>query len=71
MRNAILITAALTVAAVLWAPAPGAAQDARKPNIVLILGDDHGYGDIGVYGGGEGRGMPSPNLDRLANEGMQ
>ena len=52
------------------AAAPASAQE-RKPNIVLLMGDDHGYGDIGVYGGGEGRGMPSPNLDRLANEGMQ
>ena len=52
------------------ATAPALAQD-KKPNIILIMGDDHGYGDIGVYGGGEGRGMPTPNLDRLANEGMQ
>jgi arylsulfatase len=43
----------------------------RKPNIVLILSDDFGYGDAGVYGGGENRGMPTPNLDRLAAEGMQ
>jgi arylsulfatase len=66
-----LLTAAipLAVAAALNA-APAAAQE-TKPNIILILGDDHGYGDIGVYGGGEGRGMPTPNLDRLANEGMQ
>ena len=52
------------------ATAPATAQE-KKPNIILIMGDDHGYGDIGVYGGGEGRGMPTPNLDRLANEGMQ
>jgi arylsulfatase len=43
----------------------------QKPNIVLILSDDFGYGDAGVYGGGENRGMPTPNLDRLAAEGMQ
>ncbi len=48
----------------------GAALAADKPNILLIVADDHGYGDIGVYGGGEGRGMPSPNLDRMADEGM-
>ncbi|MEO8305321.1 MAG: arylsulfatase, partial [Betaproteobacteria bacterium] len=29
-----------------------------------------GYGDAGVYGGGPGRGMPTPNLDRMADEGM-
>jgi arylsulfatase A-like enzyme len=43
----------------------------RKPNIVLILSDDFGYGDAGVYGGGENRGMPTPHLDRMAAEGMQ
>ena len=42
----------------------------QKPNIVLIVSDDFGYGDAGVYGGGPGRGMPTPNLDRLADEGM-
>jgi arylsulfatase A-like enzyme len=42
-----------------------------KPNIVLIVSDDFGYGDAGVYGGGENRGMPTPHLDRMAEEGMQ
>jgi len=41
-----------------------------KPNILLIVSDDTGYGDLGPYGGGEGRGMPTPNIDRIANEGM-
>jgi arylsulfatase A-like enzyme len=41
-----------------------------KPNIILIVGDDVGWGDLGVYGGGEGRGIPTPNFDRLAAEGM-
>ena len=46
-----------------------AAEDS-KPNILFIVADDHGYGDIGAYGGGAGRGMPTPNLDRMADEGM-
>ena len=46
------------------------ASAADRPNILFIVADDHGYGDIGVYGGGEGRGMPTPNLDRMAAEGM-
>jgi arylsulfatase len=46
------------------------AQD-KKPNILFIVSDDTGYGDLGPYGGGEGRGMPTPNIDQLANEGMQ
>lgn len=48
---------------------PALAQQ-NKPNIILVVGDDVGYGDLGAYGGGEGRGMPTPNLDRLADEGM-
>ena len=43
---------------------------ADKPNILFIVSDDTGYGDLGPYGGGEGRGMPTPNIDRLAEEGM-
>jgi len=46
------------------------AQAADKANILFIVSDDTGYGDLGPYGGGEGRGMPTPNFDRLASEGM-
>ena len=42
----------------------------QKPNIILILSDDFGYGDSGPYGGGAGRGMPTASLDRMADEGM-
>jgi len=48
---------------------PALAQ-AKAPNIILLVSDDTGYGDLGPYGGGEGRGMPTPNIDRLAAEGM-
>lgn len=41
-----------------------------KPNIVLIVGDDVGYGDLGAYGGGEGRGIPTPSFDKMCEEGM-
>ena len=47
------------------AQAPGG-----KPNILFIVSDDTGYGDLGPYGGGIGRGMPTPNIDRIAKEGM-
>jgi arylsulfatase len=43
---------------------------ADKPNILFIVSDDTGYGDLGPYGGGEGRGMPTPNIDKMASEGM-
>src|SRR5207247_7053685 len=48
---------------------PSFAAD-QKPNILLIVSDDTGYGDLGPYGGGVGRGMPTPNIDKLAQEGM-
>jgi len=48
-----------------------ASAQVAKPNIVLILSDDFGYGDMGAYGGGDNRGAATPNLDRMAAEGMQ
>ncbi|MCO8121506.1 arylsulfatase [Stieleria sp. TO1_6] len=46
------------------------AQDQKQPNILFLVSDDTGFGDLGPYGGGEGRGMPTPNIDRMAREGM-
>src|SRR5262249_51941528 len=46
---------------------PGAV--ASRPNIVYILADDLGYGDLGCYNSGSK--IPTPNLDRLAAEGMR
>jgi arylsulfatase A-like enzyme len=51
-------------------PAKAATKASAKPNILLIVSDDTGYGDLGPYGGGEGRGMPTPNIDKMAAEGM-
>jgi len=48
----------------------GSAQT-KKPNIIILMTDDVGWMDLGVYGGGADRGAPTPNLDRLANEGMR
>lgn len=47
------------------------AQPSDRPNIVFIMMDNYGWGEPGVYGGGILRGAPSPNIDRLAAEGMQ
>jgi hypothetical protein len=44
---------------------------AKKPNVVFILADNVGYGDLGPYGGGELRGAPTPRIDQLAKEGMR
>jgi len=49
------------------AAAPTAAGG-RKPNIVYILADDIGYGDVGCYGATK---VKTPNIDRLAKEGVR
>ena len=51
---------------------PGVAPAASdRPNIVFMLSDNLGFGEIGVYGGGVLRGAPTPRLDRLAAEGAR
>jgi len=42
-----------------------------KPNIVFILMDNLGYGELGCYGGGILRGAPTPRIDKLAAEGTR
>lgn len=54
-------------AAVLWMLLAASALRAEKPNIVLILADDLGWGDLGCYGGK----IPTPHCDRLAREGLR
>jgi len=52
-------------------PEASRATVARKPNIVLMLTDNLGYGELGVYGGGILRGAPTPRIDTLASEGTR
>jgi arylsulfatase A len=63
----------LATACLLALLAPVDAAEAPKPptrpNIVFILADDLGYGDLGCYN--KGSKIPTPHLDRLAREGMR
>ena len=43
----------------------------RQPNIVLVLADNLGWGELGCYGGGALRGAPTPRIDSLADEGLK
>ncbi|HEY8246668.1 MAG TPA: arylsulfatase, partial [Hyphomicrobium sp.] len=63
-RNRLLqlLTAALLLTAQLWAPA--AVAQAKKPNILVIMGDDVGWFNIGAYHQGIMSGK-TPNLDKL------
>jgi len=51
--------------------AVAAPKSEDKPNIILVLMDNFGYGEIGVYGGGVLRGAATPNIDSIAAEGFQ
>jgi arylsulfatase A-like enzyme len=44
---------------------------ANPPNIVYMMADNLGYGELGCYGGGILRGAPTPRIDRLATEGTR
>jgi len=69
MKEVIFSSLALLVTCLL-APGPAAARQGR-PNIVVVLMDNLGYGELGVYGGGILRGAATPRIDKLASEGMR
>lgn len=64
----IRIFAILGLAATVATPINAYAADStRRPNIVIILGDDMGFSDMGSFGSE----IPTPNLDALANQGVR
>jgi len=63
------VIVAAIVALVLVLTGSTASAEAKKPNIVVIMGDDIGIANIGVYSHGMMAGK-TPNLDKLAKEGM-
>ena len=65
------ISISLLIIFILANPTLAALESDKKPNIVLVLMDNFGYGEIGVYGGGVLRGAPTPNIDSIAAEGFQ
>src|ERR1700726_5246358 len=59
------------LASLACAIAASASAQQPQPNILFILADNVGYGDLGAYGGGELRGSPTPRIDQLAAEGLR
>ncbi len=54
-----------------WFPLLSHASDANKPNVVLMLADNLGFGDLSIYNGGTRGAMRTPNIDKLATEGLR
>jgi arylsulfatase len=72
LLGSLLSASALAAASGTQAAAPTRKQSGRRqPNIVFMLVDNYGYGDLGCYGGGELRGVTTPRVDRLAAEGVR
>src|SRR5262249_18815060 len=57
-----------TLALLLVSASAGISAEPSKPNIIVILADDIGYGDLGCYGATR---VKTPNLDRLAQRGLR
>ncbi|HEY7213022.1 MAG TPA: sulfatase-like hydrolase/transferase, partial [Thermoanaerobaculia bacterium] len=49
---------------------PAKEKGCKHPNILIFLTDDMGWSDYGAYGGGATFGAVTPNIDRLAHEGL-
>src|SRR5688572_8275852 len=65
--HTLAVAASLAFCSCLLLPLSARARDSTaRPNFILILTDDMGFGDIGCYGG---KFAPTPNLDRMAREG--
>jgi len=68
MRNSLLIAAGLGLTAALAISAAPRVVSAARPNILIIVGDDMGYADIGVHGCKD---IPTPHIDSIAKNGVR
>jgi arylsulfatase A-like enzyme len=68
MTHPMSRTVAVVIAMLAVCAAPAGAQVPSKPNVVLIVTDDVGYGDIGSYGAPD---VKTPNIDGLARDGVR
>ncbi|MFN5165841.1 MAG: sulfatase-like hydrolase/transferase, partial [Pseudomonadota bacterium] len=62
------LTAAVAAAVASLGAAPALAQTAQRPNILVIMADDVGYANVGIYS--HGMMVPTPNIDRIGREGI-
>ncbi len=63
-----LVTGAAVIGLTLQAVAAVPASPLEKPNIIMIMTDDVGYWNVGAYS--HGMMVPTPNIDRIAKEGI-
>jgi arylsulfatase A-like enzyme len=68
LRQLLIVVAGLCARDVTASAQATPGQARQKPNVVLIMMDDLGYGDLGSYGASDVR---TPNLDRLARQGVR
>ena len=68
MKETLVFRTLLTIAIVVGFTSSACAQAPKKPNIIFILADDLGYGDLGCFGQLKIR---TPNIDQLAAQGMK
>jgi len=67
MRHLLICVLASTIVSLAASRTAHAADTGRRPNIVIIMADDMGFSDIGCYGSE----IATPNLDRLAKDGLR
>lgn len=67
----LLIVAGLLLSALSIFSEANSKQEPLNPNIVIILMDNFGWGELGVYGGGVLLGAPTTRIDQLAAQGMR